>query len=157
MRSCLLMVLKEYHGDLLTLKLSPTEYIVHQTNCESTYAMGLAKYIFQQYPSANTYFAGYKRVPGTVSIHDRIVNLYGQNKPGKSRTNAQTHNRLTWFTRGLAELSDILTNNGASIAYFPYGIGCGMAGGNWNTYHDILKEWSNHQSFEVHIVNPAKK
>ena len=60
-------------GDLLTVE---TTYIVHQCNCITTYGKDLSAQVFAAHPEANTYArTGYIRVPGTISVHGRVINL----------------------------------------------------------------------------------
>ena len=70
---------------------STDDIIMHQTNCVTTHALGLAKDIFHQYPRADTYKnrKGNAR-PGSVDIteHDdgkpTIMNCNVQFAPGKA-------------------------------------------------------------------------
>jgi len=139
------------NGDLLDLKLRPGEYIVHQTNCTSVRAAGLATHLFKRYPAANTYKASssYIRKPGTISVHGPVINLYGQDTPGKAKSKANKLARIKWFTEGLEHISQL---SDAIVVYFPYRIGCGMGGGDWEEYYDIITRWASAQSFEVRIV-----
>jgi hypothetical protein len=141
-----------YAGDLLKLNLGEEEYIVHQANCQSTYARGLAQHLFRVYPEANTYNPTFTRVPGTISVHGPIINMYAQDTPGKTRSNNQRDKRLEWFQNGLDEIGDQLLD--AKKIYFPYKIGCGMAGGNWVDYLKMIQDWTKTMEFEVHILIP---
>jgi hypothetical protein len=106
------------------------KYILHQCNTTSTTSKGLALQIFTTYPTANTY--GKKRIVGTCDVIDRVINLYGQESPGKPTPKETKNTRLDWFKKALSTL-DIKD----PIAV-PYKIGCGLAGGDWNDYLDIL-------------------
>ncbi|GMI33734.1 hypothetical protein TrRE_jg11320 [Triparma retinervis] len=138
--------LHHVHGDLLA---HDADYIVHQCNCRTTRAMGLACSLFCSFPHADTYKVPSdlklapmppKRVPGTLTLHGGpgtglrgVINLYGQDAPGKTaETKAQ---RLTWFQNALQQLADVPNLN--SVA-FPHGIGCGLAGGSWTQYEAAL-------------------
>ena len=134
--------LHHVHGDLLA---HDADYIVHQCNCRTTRAMGLACSLFCSFPHADTYNPKLapmppKRVPGTLTLHGGpgtglrgVINLYGQDAPGKTaETKAQ---RLTWFQNALQQLADVPNLN--SVA-FPHGIGCGLAGGSWTQYEAAL-------------------
>ncbi|CAE7621238.1 DTX3 [Symbiodinium sp. KB8] len=98
-------------------------------------------------------------VPGTVSIHGRIVNLYGQLLPGRpaddapmggwpgtgrfvSATEAAEDTRgarFRWFEAGLASLARAVPSS-CSLA-LPTRIGCGLAGGRWPQYLAALKRF----------------
>lgn len=90
--------MKIINGDLLDAK---EEFILHQCNCKTKYAKGLSKTMFSRYPSADVYTIKYKRVPGkifTVTENGKtIINLFGQNYPGKPRKYETMEQRLIWF------------------------------------------------------------
>jgi hypothetical protein len=50
--------------------------------------------------------------------------------------------RLGYFTQCLQELALWMRTNGHKSVAFPYGIGCGMAGGKWPEYLGTLINWS---------------
>lgn len=136
-------------GDLL---LAKEKIIVHQCNCRSSDAKGLAKLIFDKYPAAYTYDR--QRQPGTYhAIHtdDKvIVNLYGQLGPGKpnatnatNATNDTPAQRLTWFTSALYQIY------GVEELAMPYNIGCGMAGGNWSDYFSVIEKFAKDRQINV--------
>jgi len=149
------MPLRIIDGDLLE---SPDERLIgHQCNCVTIgNAKGLAAALFAKYPFADVYARRKGRdVPGTYSYHippiwfnhgtscagtnraPSIVNFYGQVYPGKPRLGDNAEQRLHWLEKGLREL-----HNSASIPRIalPYGIGCGLAGGHWPDYQDMLEE-----------------
>lgn len=104
-------------GNLLNAK---EEYIAHQCNCVSTDAKALAKDIFEKFPSANTYHL--TRIPGTISFHDRIINMYAQYYPTFAKyNNDNSSKRQAWFIQCLDEIAKYDINNIA----MPYNIGCG--------------------------------
>lgn len=121
------------------------DYIVHQCNCTTTYALGLARSIFDEFPEANTYInenTALRRVPGGIHIIGKIVNLYGQIRPGKPSVKCENDsylNRLEYFNRGLNALASVINGVDATIAVPKY-IGCGLAGGDWNKYLARLEE-----------------
>ena len=100
--------------------------------------------------------------PGTISVHEIenntrvVICLYAQWAPGKcdSRQHrfwkdmAKKRNveetpkiREQWFKTCLEEMrKEIIERELYSIA-FPYGIGCGLAGGEWDTYYHMIEEW----------------
>lgn len=142
------------------------EYLVHQCNCRTTRAWGLAYSLFNKFPHANTYMVPshlkdssvhLKRVPGTYTIHGGhktglrgIINIYGQEAPGKASTTETNEQRLIWFKNALLQLAE--EPNLKSIA-FPYGIGCGLAGGTWTQYENALLDFAALvQDTQVYIV-----
>lgn len=70
-----------------------------------------------------------------------VVNLYGQNRPGKPVQDIETEEmRLSWFEMGLNQLADIVAHN--TVVAFPFMIGCGLAGGNWPRYQMKISEFN---------------
>jgi O-acetyl-ADP-ribose deacetylase (regulator of RNase III) len=137
--------MEEIKGNLLNSK---TTYIAHQCNCVSTLSSGLAQSIFCKYPYANTYTT--KRTPGTISVHRNVINMYAQIYPGKSKYPNDTPDlRIQYFKSCLNEISKL---KGESIA-FPYNIGCGLAGGDWQKYKQLIYEFSKNTTLKVYIVH----
>ena len=113
-------VVEEIEGDLLDCPNAT--HVVHQTNCVTRSAKGLAKHLFAKFPNSNTYKSNDPlRIPGTCSLHPQlidpsltVVNLYGQYGPGKKwdkrrggpRDDRQA--RTSYFQMGLEDLGRIL-------------------------------------------------
>jgi O-acetyl-ADP-ribose deacetylase (regulator of RNase III) len=136
-------------GDLL---LAPNKYIVHQTNCVSEgKAAGLAYYLFNKFPHADCYKnRSEPSIPGTLDIRGDglntrfVVNLMGQYLPGSSWGDTQgdaPEDRKFYFHRCLSRLAKI--DNLVSVA-FPYKIGCGIAGGDWDWYYNNICKFAEH-------------
>ncbi|KAG9389470.1 swarming motility protein YbiA [Carpediemonas membranifera] len=146
------------HGDLLSF--SKANSIAHQTNCKSTYAKGLATILFRRFPYADVYTNPSKaptRTPGTITIHQdpmtkgkTVVNIYGQRYPGKPTPFESTANREDWFRQALKAMAEQQESIG-TVA-FPFGIGCGMAGGNWARYRAMIDSFARAYGHEVYIV-----
>ena len=165
-------------GDLL--EVTDAEYIVQQTCCTACSAQGLSKAISTKWPSINPY-AERRRwgrtnwavqedraEPGTIAVYEfeappqgtlkGVVCAFAQvchGKPGMAKdplglAAADTAaDRLRYFQSCL----DCLEELGATSVAFPYGIGCGLAGGVWVKYEAMLKQWSAaHPAVEVRIV-----
>lgn len=121
------------------------DIIVHQVNCQGVMGSGLAKQIKEKYPEV---FNGYyhycktqelKDIFGTALICEAsdgkyVANLFGQDKYGQG---LQTDYDM--FKKALQEIHDFAKEQNLSVA-LPYKIGCGLAGGDWNTVFDIITE-----------------
>ncbi len=132
--------LVNYHNtDMLS---SSAEALAQQCNCTSKRPMGLSTSIFQAFPLANIYRGRTKdSTPGTIvvsSTNPRIINILAQYHPGKPRGDDTAQQRLLWFRQALQELGRY---HFASVA-FPGKIGCGLAGGDWNRYHEELANFA---------------
>lgn len=138
-----------------------TKYIAHQCNCITTKGKGLSKTIFNKYPYADIYSCRPTKVdyrnlpsdqkPGTIITKGNgkeqryIINMLAQLYPNppkfaQSRLDGEDA-RVKYFIECLDAISKI--EDLESVA-FPYGIGCGLAGGNWNIYFSLLKSFAKH-------------
>lgn len=130
------------------------KYLCHQCNCVTNKAAHLAKDVFSKYPYADIYSERQKMdgsiyiehkepltKPGSIIIRGNgldqryIINLLGQYYPGKpqyiNRLLDSPEIRENYFYKTLLCIAKI--PNLESIA-FPWKIGCGAAGGNWDNY-----------------------
>jgi O-acetyl-ADP-ribose deacetylase (regulator of RNase III) len=153
-----MVILKIVQGDLLDAK---EKYICHQCNCNTKKAKGLSKYISDKYSWANIY-ARRSKVPFVPDTPGKVLQLVHPNQkdykhtilcfmaqwlPGKpnaykhcySTTYDDTYeNRKKWFKDCLA----ILDFNKFDTVAMPYLIGCGLAGGKWDDYKQLLDNCS---------------
>jgi hypothetical protein len=109
------------------LDLDPEIYICNQCNCESFYAIGLTKAIFDKYPAADIYGYNYlvSRLPGTIIIRGNIINMLAQITPGKPNLSYDSaKKRIRFFVACLNEIARRIPL-GSTIA-FPWKIGCYM-------------------------------
>jgi hypothetical protein len=68
-----------------------------------------------------------------------VINLMGQYSPGKVTKNETAEMREKWFTDCLNEILKI--HDLESIG-FPYNIGCGLAGGDWKNYYEMIEQFA---------------
>jgi hypothetical protein len=134
---------------------------VHQTNCISSGASGIARAIFDKWPETNIYKersnANYWHRPGYIYIRKHVINAMGQFYPGPPdtyTTNSIVYNetvgmRQLWFTCCLTNISYI--DNLQSVA-FPYKIGCGLAVGDWNWYKNAIDDFADKSGVKTLIV-----
>ena len=152
-------MIKVVRGDLLE---SEAKYITHQTNCISTgRAAGLARHLFDKFPHADTY-ANREEMdkPGTIVVRGNgedqryVINLMGQRLPGGPGKYDSPQDRKSYFFKGLLEIAKI--EDLESVA-FPTFIGCGIGGGDWRVYLDLLLKFSDYvyeqQKCEVYLYH----
>jgi len=114
------------------------QYIVHQCNCVTRRAAHLARDVFAKIPGSDVYSTRTSpSVPGTIEIRGRVVALFAQYRPGT--VTSERANRVRWFSECLAKLAKV---EGLSSVAFPYGIGCGAAGGDWKKYQEMINEFA---------------
>ena len=129
---------------------STEQYLCHQCNVVTKKSAHLAKSVFEKFPYADVYST--RKIPefhraGTISIHGNgedqryVINMYGQVYPGRPKYPDSTKDgfiaREKLFQSCLIKISQISDLH--SLA-FPYGIGCGAAGGDWDTYLKMINE-----------------
>ena len=109
--------------------------------------------------------------PATVRLlHDdaedvNVICLFAQYGPGKPtvdyeddhvQANDGPEARLTYFKKALAKIPKVAPDG--STLYFPYGIGCGLAGGNWKLYEPALRDFAAaHKQYKVVVVHMPEK
>lgn len=142
------------NGNLLDSSIEDEPIIVHQCNCITQYGKGLSHEIFKKYPYANTYClrvnTSIRSIPGTIDIKEDtkqtnriIVNLYGQYYPNVGKYKGDLmEDRIRYFQSGLDAIKDYCKLKNKNTLAFPYGIGCGLAGGNWEIYESMLKTFA---------------
>jgi len=127
---------------------SKEKYICHQTNCVSTGpGGGLARTIFNTYPWSDIYQTRIKRdklgsiiVRGNGDDERFVINMNAQYYPGQPNfENDLIEDRAIGFQKCLNEISKI--ENLTSIA-FPARIGCAIAGGDWDEYYQMIKDFA---------------
>ena len=143
---------KTINADLLN---ATEQYIAHQCNCISINACTLAKDIFKKFPHSNTYNQRIKydkstySMPGTITIHNNIINMYAQYYPSLPKYNNDTFpKRLEWFNQCLNEIGNIDNIQNKTIA-MPYNIGCGAGGGDWNIYYGMICEFADRTKINI--------
>lgn len=146
------MKVKIIEADILSCT---AKYIAHQVNCRSKLSKGLSYDLFQKYPYANVYADGTKRVPGNIIIRGNgederfVINMAAQYYPSKPKQHDTSEARLKWFRECLVQIRYTIKDL-ESIA-FPYKIGCGLAGGDWNKYLQLLEEFAQNTDAEVYV------
>jgi AAA+ ATPase superfamily predicted ATPase len=123
----------------------------------------------------------------TLSGNDRIINMFGQFLPSKpckyniskyygqieyakhikfiDNTDEETYQqRLQWFKNCLDQIGMILSSSSHNTTEvpthtiaFPYEIGCGLAGGIWKDYYNMLYNFSlTYPNLNILIVRLKK-
>jgi hypothetical protein len=143
------MWLEEVVGDIAT---ADSTFIAHQANCTTSNgcAKGVAKRIFKVFPDSNTYSSDTRRVLGEISVHERVINMYAQQRGGKPRSRRERDARHVVFQKCLSEISKLCTPDESTLSV-PYGIGCGLAGGAWEIYRAMLESFAVAHRIKVYL------
>jgi len=133
---------------------SDEKYLCHQCNCVTNRSAHLAQTVFHHYPYADVYTARKDPdVPGTIIVRGNgndqryVIALLGQYYPGTPKYPLSsldgTKTRERYFHKALIAVAKI--PNLESIA-FPWRIGCGAAGGNWEYYLSTITNFAKYIS-----------
>lgn len=138
---------------------SDSYILLHQCNCVTQKSLHFAKDVFDRYPFADVYNnRKEKSIPGTIAVRKDpngkkiIIALFAQRYPGISKwTNDTYYSREEWIKKCLNEVAKLPNLDlGVSI---PKGMGCGAAGGNWDSYLKIIKEFAESSGAKVLIYD----
>jgi len=150
-------MIKNIKGNILDAN---EDIICHQVNCQKVMNADLAKQIRNKYPNVykeyvdlinwakEEYKRGYSKkesLLGSIQFVECsdgkiVANLFGQDRYGRDKQ----YTDYEALEKCLYSLYESVTweNNklkGKSIA-IPYGIGCGLGGGDWNTVYGIIEK-----------------
>ncbi|WP_079709807.1 macro domain-containing protein [Paraliobacillus ryukyuensis] len=147
-------MIKIVEGNILN---TDKNIIGHQVNCIGVMGAGLAKQIKNKYPIAFEQYKGLvdshiekRKLLGKhqIVIVDKnkyVSNLFGQESIG---TQKQQTDYLA-LSESLNRLSSMAKSLNLSVA-LPHGIGCGLAGGDWEIVYDLID--SAFKDYEVTLV-----
>lgn len=128
------------NNDLLNVS---ADAICHQVNCSNAMGSGVAKAIYTKYPEVKTEYhklcsrRNAQELLGTVQVvkplrsNIEVVNIFGQHFYGRHGC----YTNYDALEKAFREINQIYT--GKTIA-FPYGFGCGLAGGDWMTVEKLM-------------------
>lgn len=157
-------------GDILDFEC---DVICHQVNCQGVMGSGLASQIKNKYPNV---FTEYKKlcknkmnlnplgccqlVEVNSDKHKYVANLFGQDyygRDGKQYTDYDALNRafqtLKQECEGLNSLHQGKMYDGYVSIAFPYMLGCGLGGGDWNIVYDMIcQTFKNKERYKIFII-----
>lgn len=143
--------------DLLEMDV---DVIAHQVNCQGVMGAGLALQIRNKYPKVYTAYKKYcpnSKLLGKIQVVNNgkqfIANLFAQDKYGRDKRYTDYEALKQCFIK----LRNYAINNELHSIAIPYGIGCGLAGGDWNTVSKIIKEVFANESLAIFICKKEVK
>lgn len=125
--------MKTVDGNILNIT---NGIICHQVNCKKVAGAGLALQIRNRFPGWYQYYQSTVPLLGHTSLYQvnkdiTIASLYAQDGYG-------TEMRQTDYVAFRACLQ--VLRYSPRFIYIPVGIGCGLAGGNWDRVYSIIEE-----------------
>lgn len=169
------MSVKFVFGNLLSIR--DVDIIVHQVNCLCVKAHGLSQKIALKYPWADIYATRQRDgdrnlavvedrgTPGTITVfkspklfYPDVVCFLSQWDFGTVERQYRKippyrdtrENRQKWFYQCLQQLKALHVKT----VGIPYQIGCGLGGGDWTTYFEIIKHFAEESKIEFIILRP---
>lgn len=138
-------MIKIVNGDITK---ATEEVIGHQVNCSMAMGSGVARALMEKFPDLkNDYLRFSKRYAtpedrlGKMQIVGTptklIANLFGQLSFGRSKTVVYTDYKA--LNKSLIDLKDYAKLREFSVC-LPYGIGCGLANGDWDVVYPMIDE-----------------
>ena len=121
-------------------------YICHQVNCQNAMGAGVAKALYEKWPLVKSEyheFCGKHCAPvellgahQLVSVGDDkwVINIFGQLEFGRNKNKVYTD--YVALEKVFAAISQL----DGSFA-FPFGIGCGLANGDWNIVYSLIEKY----------------
>ncbi len=138
-------MIKIIKGDLLDAN---AVFICHQVNCQNVMGAGVAKALYEKWPDIKSEYHKFcaaasdpYKLLGEIQFvpinHGdmAVINIFGQLNYGRHKGVVYTdYNALQ---KAFNEINK--SCSGTAVA-FPYGFGCGLAGGNWETIERLMIE-----------------
>lgn len=117
--------------------------IAHQTNCIGVAGAGVALGIARMYPDWKTSYRAVCHhysidyLMGQIHLYEAtpsltIASLFAQRVPGRGL--------MTNYDALAEALYSLHENAPPGLIYLPYGVGCGLAGGDWNIVQPLIQE-----------------
>ncbi len=117
---------------------------MHQVNCQRVMGAGLARQIRTKYPQHYIDYLNHEQKLGETVITKVTETLYiggifGQKFYGRGIRYTDYAALEKGLTRAAA-----FADAQRLVLYIPYGIGCGLAGGDWKTVSEIIDRAAPH-------------
>ena len=134
--------------------------ICHQVNCKGVMGAGLARQIKNEYPEVYMCYlrrCRLRNILGNIQpvvCHDgRVcVNMFAQDGYGRDRVYTDYYAFKMCLDHLVSYVNALQLVDFRKVVAFPYGIGCGLAGGDWKIIEKMIEEFSKQVSIDVIIV-----
>jgi O-acetyl-ADP-ribose deacetylase (regulator of RNase III) len=149
------MEVKVFQGDITTCE---ADVIAHQVNCYFVMGAGVALAIRRKWPKVYEQYRELGKTTknknyewlGTCQLVDidqnrYVANLFGQEECGAGRQFTE----YDALENALRELKWHVNYMGLKTVAFPWGIGCGLAGGDWNIVKPMIENVFENTEVEI--------
>jgi len=136
-------MIKHVNGNIFNHK----GLICHQVNCRGVMGAGLAKQIRDKFPDVYKDYVKFvkskraEELIGDVLWTNKILNLFSQLNYGRDKQQTD-YDALDKCIQRVYEIATGKDN--PTYTYdigIPYGMGCGLAGGDWNIVSRIIEKY----------------
>ena len=147
-------------GDLL---VSDCTVIAHQADCMGVMGVGIAKQIRERYPEAYHADLNFEILVGSPRRLGRcsrtyvdskrrvVINLYGQFRYGRGGQHTNYPALQSALREALNGLN-VLEAKGFPVKFgVPYGMGAGLAGGDWNVIYAMLEHLAAEFQRDIYV------
>ena len=150
-------MIKTLYGDVLKI---PHIYICHQVNCKGVMGAGVALQIKNAWRDAYYWYLKdckwktKEELLGSISflsVEDNVsvIHMFAQDDFGRDKR----YTDYEAFENCLKEIRRCIPKENA-ILRFPYKIGCGLAGGDWDIIQRLIYEHLNDYNVEFYTLDP---
>lgn len=128
------------YGDITKVRKG---IIIHQANNKGVMGAGVAKAIVDVYPQHKLDYQMSDLSLGNlvctrVSQNVGVIAMVTQN--GYGRDKSITYTDYESFKNALIKIRDMHTTHPKINYYMPFGIGCGLANGDWNIIYNMISD-----------------
>lgn len=131
----------------------PRSVLLHQANCLGVAGGGVARLMHDKFKGWFESYAGHcmlyspRELLGTFHVYDatpdlKICSVFGQNGIGKERRQTDYEAWKKALPDIVAQLESCRACGDVWTVYAPYGIGCGLGGGDWNVMKDLFEYYA---------------
>ena len=150
-------MIKEASGNILNCK---EDIIIHQVNVQGIMGGGLARQLANQYPKLEKFYSQHcKDLDNDYNLLKGTVLYYGDYKKTIANLFSQKSNFDTDYIamkEALNKIKEIARFRNLSIC-IPYGIGCGIANGDWNFVYKIIETIFNDYDITIYKLKELNK
>ena len=127
------------------------DYLIHQTNCQGKFASGIAGEIRKRLPAAYDAYMkrynlfrsrGHNHIPlGEISQGGGVINLHSQLYYGYDKKRYTNYGAMATGLQAIFYyLSDYDDRQQRDIIVgLPFGMGCGLGGGDWEIVYELIE------------------
>ena len=146
-------------GDIFE-NIAPHSIILHQANCLGIAGAGVAQKIKDRYPGWFDAYAEHCKqytpsaLLGSFHTYDipdtdvKICSVFGQNGIGKERQQTDYNAWKSALPEIVFQLETKYEAGDVWTVRAPYGIGCGLGGGNWNVMKDLFEYYAGYSPID---------